>query len=376
MTRLSLETVVKLFVGVLAAIIFLSIIWGVAKGTTSPIISFFDKLIFGEKAEIVGVSGETPFYNEFVKEYQECKLSPDTNCYCKITYASIPEDYILELQNNPDSKTTLILLHDNANLEDCKSLATTHDTENFKTISTAVKDDLLYFKNYISFAGFGGPKVIYPKPIEELTPEDMGKDKLSLESFTPIDKLFLHKKELCTPKDVLGSNNLAVDQGAYIYKFDQEKTTIINDKFGTQKTCSQIKDSNLAYEEFNRLTSAINGCKDSVCTYSIMDGKFNSVIPKDFKLLIENKKIVLKYKDQEIKFSDEIKKELCVFTHFKPALRQEKPLDKLELNNYLQLDIYQSENKLCFLPYTKELVQQKISEELKIKTQAKKIIEA
>ncbi len=352
MAQLTLNKIVVYLIALIAVFLFVMIIFK----TTTPLKASFSNLFFPveEKENLVEVSKDLPFYNEFVKNYKECKLSPSTECYCALTNPSVPQNYVIELQNQ--NKQTLILLHGNANLEDCSKLSTPHGTAKLETLSVNIPNDEIYFLNTGWL--FSDPK--------------RTNNKLQLSDFTNIDKLFLHKKELCTPKDVSGPDSQNIEQEAFIYKFDQEKTTFIFKKFPELKKCETQKEIMPAYDSFNLLISTINQCTGT-CVYVIQNNNIN-VIPKDYVLLIENKRIILKYKDKELK-SAEIKKELCMFDHFKPSLREEKSLTSLELNNYLQLEIFTFKDKICFLPYTQSLATQKAIETQKAGLETKTLIQ-
>lgn len=345
MTRVNLETIAKIIIGLIAVFLILSIVWSAVKSTKSPIVEFIDKTIFGEKEELekVEVSDDLPFYNEFVKNYQECKLSPDTECSCPFTNPSTPDNYVIELQNQ--NGKTIILLHGNAQVKDCILAA---DFKSLKTIATNIDNDILYFED------------VYTFPIVE-------SGKLQLSDFGLVDKLYLYKNELCSVRDVKGDNAIDFKKG-FIYKFGGEfdsQKTALSSALKTKK-CEIQKDITPAYNAFNLLVSTINECKDQVCLFQIKDNKGESTIPKDFTLSIKDKKIVLEYKSKEVK-SEVIKKDVCLYTHYSSQVRQNLELGRLELNDYYQLEIYSYESKICFLPYTPNLIKQKLSEELKAK---------
>lgn len=347
MTQLTLNKIVIYIIALVAVFLFVMIIFK----TTNPLKTSFSNLFFPkeEQEEPVEASKDLPFYSEFVKNYKECKLSPSIDCYCKLTNPSTPQNYVIELQNQ--NKQTLILQHANANLEDCSKLSTPHGTKKLETVSTNIPNDELYFIS----TGW-----LFSDP-------SRANNKLQLSDFTKVNKINLHNKKLCTPTDVSGTDSYDIEQEALIYKFDQEKTTFIFKKYPELKKCETQKDIVPAYDSFDILVSTINKCTGT-CTYAIQNS-----IPEDYILSIENNKIILKYKGKELK-SAELKKKSCLYTHYSPQARQNLELNNLELNNYLQLEIYSYENKICFLPYDINLAQQKKVKELKESTEPKTLV--
>ena len=364
MAEISLETVAKILLGLIVVGLLIWILFTNVITLKSPFLSLFSP---SQEEQIVDVSTDLPFYNEFVKNYNECKLSPSTECFCPVTYPEIPDNYAIEITNFPNSKSTIIKLYGNVQLKDCNTLL---QTGNINTVESKIENDLLFFENV-----YTSPDVIGLEYEEQEIQTEEGFrqasvlknfGKLQTSDFSQVERLYLFEDELCSTKDVKGDNDINFERGA-IYKFDNEKTTFISEIFRLKK-CDTVKDIVPAYEEFNKLISKINSCSSTKriedCKYVIKEDE-TSAIPQDFTLSLENNKIVLKYKEKEIKSSDEIKKELCLFTDFRNTNEnQASQLNSLVFNNYLEVDIYPFEDKVCFLPYDFNLLQQKKVAEL------------
>jgi len=168
----------------------------------------------------------------------------------------------------------------------------------------------------------------------------------------------LYNLNLCSSKDVSGNDEISFTKGI-IYKFSNEETTLISGFTGL-KRCATIKDALPADEQFIKLISTINECKQGPCAFSIISAEgIESVIPKDYEIIIEGQKLTLQYKEEKVKTA-EIKKEMCLFSDFREiTLENSKPLTKLIFNNYIGAEFYAFDNKICVLPYTPEIKKQK-----------------
>ena len=164
MARLNLEFVLKLIIGVAVVLLLLLIIFGVI----NPSRAWFSNLLFENKTvNNLQVSEDLPFYNEFVKNYQECKLSPSTECYCPITYPKTPDKYVIGIINEPSSKSTTISVSGNVVVsENCDATIVIPESKESKNVQLQIENDITYFKDYKFFLGFGGPKVLFPSGTE------------------------------------------------------------------------------------------------------------------------------------------------------------------------------------------------------------------
>ncbi len=310
----------------------------------------------------ITVSGDIPFYDEFTKTYKECKLSPETNCYCRITYPGTPTGYVLELDSS-NEKTSLRLnggaevaggdlFSWNTVTGDPVKLQKLDNVKEIRTQEIIIDNDNLNFENTGLF---------------ESASDSQG--KLSLDKFTQVNKQYIAKKSLYSTVDVSGSNKKDIVSGLVLYKFDGKNSALYTYSSAVKdnlKMCNKIDNLNKASEEFNRLISTINNC---INTKVLSNCKYVPAIPSNFKLVLENKKLNLKYNNEEIKSSKELTQDLCSFSTFKDLNPDYgTTLSTLEFSNYAEIDMYPSENKLCFLPYTLELAQQKKIDEERRKT--------
>jgi len=247
--------------------------------------------------------------------------------------------------------------------------------KDIQTIQTDITDDLLYFKNYVFYPTIAQEQTkevevpsssgilagVYRRAYLKEEPSKIQQaqlGKLKKEEFTQADNLFLYNLNLCSSKDVSGNDEISFTKGI-IYKFSNEETTLISGFTGL-KRCATIKDALPADEQFIKLISTINECKQGPCAFSIISAEgIESVIPKDYEIIIEGQKLTLQYKEEKVKTA-EIKKEMCLFSDFREiTLENSKPLTKLIFNNYIGAEFYAFDNKICVLPYTPEIKKQK-----------------
>jgi len=305
MTRLSLEKVVVLLLVFIAAIFIIVLLIKNVPVLKKAIISPFSDEINQTKI----LEGEPAFFSQFVEDYKKCKLSPSTDCFCQITFPSTSENHVLEIINNPSSKITSAPQH--------------------------IESDLTYFENVLT-----SPSVIQEGEFAVMNFVD----------FADVERLYLYKTELCTTKDVKGSNDIDFSKGV-LYKFDNEKTAFLSKNVGL-KRCDTVPNVLEANEEFAGFLKLINECRQGPCSYPIK-------IPENFNLLVEGQKLKLKYKDNEIKTMN-FEKQFCLFTHFSLTEREEKSLPQsFDISEYLQVDIYPFQDRICLLPYTEELAREK-----------------
>lgn len=353
--RLTLETIIKYVILLLAfGLILIAILYGVGSPLIKNVSNFFS--LNSTQPNLVEVNKDLPFYSEFVKNYKECKLSPATDCFCALTNPATPDNYVIELTNSPSSKTTTITLHGNVKEENCGELSATKDLKDIQSISTLIDDDLLYFKNYYFYPG---KDTISGTNFEIFTKTD----------FTTVQSIFLYKNEFCV-KETDGSSSSLSSAKSFIYKFSSQETTI-ETSIKNLKRCTTVKDALPADDEFNKLFSAITSCSQGLCSFSIKSSdQAPSDIPQDYTISLEGQKLNLAYKDTVVK-TLEIKKQTCQFSDFR-NIDQNKgtQVSNLVFNNYIGIEIYPFNNKVCILPYTPDLKKQKdlLIENLKSKT--------
>ncbi len=329
MTRLALEKVIVLLlvfvVAILVIVLLLKNVPVLKKAITSP---------FSEETNQTKIlEGEPAFFSQFVEDYKKCKLSPSTDCFCQITFPSTSENYIIEIINNPSSKKTAVTLYSNAELSSCGTISPVGKLNT--SLPVYIENDLTYFENV-----FTSPSITHTG---EFNVPDFA-------DFTDVEGLYLYKTELCTTKDVAGSDDIDFSRGI-LYKFDNERTAFLSENYDLRR-CDSVPNIIEANEEFARLSKLIKECSQTQCAYPVK-------IPENFKFVVEEQRLKLKYKDNIIK-SINFEKQLCLFTHFSLAKREERSLPKsFDFSQYLQVDIYPSENKLCLLPYTEELAREK-----------------
>ena len=318
----------------------------------------------------VKLSADLPFYNEFAKNYQECKLSPDTECFCPLTNTYLPDNYILEIQNNADLKATKIILYANVQPgSSCGRIQST-DPKNVKNaVITDIGDDVVYFKDYIFRLSLVEPLQkenpssndllagIYRKAYtkSDIKPYDEFA-KLIESDFTQVDSLFLSGNNLCTLKDVNGKDSVDFKSG-FLYKFNNEKTALASGSYNL-KRCAIMKNSAEAEKEFNKALSKLNQCEVGPCSY-IVKSQNTDMMPAGYSLRIEDNGLILSYNNKIIKTS-EIKKNLCLFDDFRninPS--QAKELKFLDFNGYVEIEIHPFSDNLCLLPYTLQMIQDK-----------------
>ncbi|MBI2148739.1 hypothetical protein HYU23_03595 [Candidatus Woesearchaeota archaeon] len=352
-TELPLRKVIMGFLGILVVGLAIYIAFISVRPYTSK--GFLDIQTTNQTAEGVETKNIN-FYTDLVKNYKECKLSPDTNCFCPLLFQGAPENYIISITNIPGSKITTITMTENAKMEDCGDISSTGE---LKTNTSEIEKDAIYFEDY------------YLSPdttIIEILNNDGTRSTytgLKKESFASVNELHLYGSKMCSTKDVSGSDEIEFKNGA-IYKFNQEDTAIfsynsniIREQSGdiaSEQTkglrkCTPAKNALLAYEEFKKLVSQIKECKDSTCTYFIKQNS-KTAFPQDYTVTAVNQKIILEYKGQEVR-SEQISKEFCLFNDFKKTtLDQAVKLTSLNFNNYLVIEFYPFDNNLCLLPYT------------------------
>ncbi len=341
-TGITLGTVVT---WTLIIITVIAVVLGILFGTGSPLIkSVTNFFSLNQSADsLVEVNKDLPFYNEFVKNYKECKLSPATDCFCALTNPTTPDNYVIELSSK--SQSTTVILHGNLKQESCGRLSPTKSIKDIQTVSTIIEQDQTYFKNYRKFLFIGGPRI--------------NKGIVDVSLFTDVPSLFLYKTELCSTKEVVGDNPIDIKTGI-IYKFDKDKTAIISEFVQGMKRCPTVKDAVPADDEFNKLLFAINTCTQGVCPFSIKSSETAaSDIPQDYSIILEGQQLNLLYKGTVVKTSN-IKNQTCQFTDFRNVNEaQGTAVNKIEFNSYIGIEIYSFTNKVCILPYTPELKKQK-----------------
>ena len=329
MTRLSLEKVVVLLLVFIAAIFIIVLLIKNVPVLKKAIISPFSDEINQTKI----LEGEPAFFSQFVEDYKKCKLSPSTDCFCQITFPSTSENHVLEIINNPSSKITSVTLYSNAELSSCGTISPRGKLNT--SAPQHIESDLTYFENVLT-----SPSVIQEGEFAVMNFVD----------FADVERLYLYKTELCTTKDVKGSNDIDFSKGV-LYKFDNEKTAFLSKNVGL-KRCDTVPNVLEANEEFAGFLKLINECRQGPRSYPIK-------IPENFNLLVEGQKLKLKYKDNEIKTMN-FEKQFCLFTHFSLTEREEKSLPQsFDISEYLQVDIYPFQDRICLLPYTEELAREK-----------------
>jgi len=348
---------------IIGLIVLVCAIWYFASSENplkSSIGTFVDSLLgTNVSVKLVEVNADLPFYNEFVKNYKECKFSASTDCFCPLTNPSTPENYVIELTNNPKSKTTAIVVHGNVQQKkECGTMQATNSIKDIKEVSTIISDDALYFKNYRIFvAGITDPLTAISDAFSKS--KSVQSKIIPAKDFVQVDSLFLYKTDICTTTNVVGSASISTTNAA-IYKFDKEKTTIISEVFSGLKQCAIAKDIVPAEEQFNKILVALNSCTNSPCPISIKSGEgVDSVIPKDYNILIKGQNLVMEYKGTSVKTA-EIKIEPCLFVSFMHIQPEDGvKLETLNFNDYIGYEVYPFSNKVCILPYTVETKKQK-----------------
>src|SRR3989344_7254075 len=66
-----------------------------------------------EKPFIPEIPVKTPFYDQFIQDYKECKLSKDVECYCPFRNTLIPDNFVLEVNSLGEFKETQFTLSAN-----------------------------------------------------------------------------------------------------------------------------------------------------------------------------------------------------------------------------------------------------------------------
>ncbi len=329
MARLALEKVVVLLlvfvVAILVIVLLLKNVPVLKKAITSP---------FSEETNQTKIlEGEPAFFSQFIEDYKKCKLSPSTDCFCQITFPSTSENHVMEIINNPSSKKTAVTLYSNAELSSCGTISPVGKLNT--SLPIYIENDLAYFENV-----YTSPSII-----------NTGEFNVpNFEDFTDVERLYLYKEELCTTKDVKGSDDIDFSKGI-LYKFDNERTAFLSENYNLRR-CDSVPNIIEANEEFARLSKLIKECSQTQCAYPVK-------IPENFKFVVEEQQLKLKYKDSIIK-SVNFEKPFCLFTHFSLTKREERDLPPaFDLSEYLQIDVYHSQDKICLLPYTEELAKEK-----------------
>ena len=100
-----------------------------------------------EKQILVEASKQTSFFDIFTSNYQACKFSQETECYCSLNFF-VPQPFIVQIQNNPSTRTTSISLLNNAEISEGTFSETTLQPKEGESISTktrkAIESDILF----------------------------------------------------------------------------------------------------------------------------------------------------------------------------------------------------------------------------------------
>lgn len=292
---------------------------------------------------VVSVEGSLPFYEEFLKSFKQCKLSIQSQCYCKINYPGTPNGYVLELATY--DTTTNIRVHGGAEIVYSKLY--TGDTfigpmsEEIQQITMKedqVENNVMYFRN---------TRFLYPSITNGL---------LDINEFKKMDRQFISGARAYSAKGVKGENFIQVEDEFILYKFDDEKSVLYpSERAKGLKLCKQVVGIADANDEFNNLVSTLNVCGR---TGQRQNCNYVQKIPENFTIVLESKKLILKHGNKTVKESKPIKQNTCKLTSFSNTkLSDSTPLTTLTFNDHYGVAFYPFENDICFLPYDESMAQ-------------------
>ena len=161
--------------------------------------------------------------------------------------------------------------------------------------------------------------------------------QFNLNEFTLAQKQYLTNNELYSTKDVNGKDVITLSGGLAIYRFDQEKSALFSfsDVNGLKK-CNSYPQINEAIAELERLSNQINSCKTQQ-----INCEYIPKLPKDYVISIENKELVLKFRDRVLQTNKPFTEKLCLFD----GLEDSKPEDGntfyiLNFNDPIKMQIF------------------------------------
>src|SRR3989344_1671233 len=251
MADISMPKMGVFILGIIVLVLIISILITTGNPTIKSFKNSINKLIGIEDKEKNNPETETnkvpAHFLELVKSYKECKYSPDSNCYCKLSYSPTTPNSIIEFESNGNNLN--INLHTN-NLIDYNSVtnkgASLQSIPNKESVTyeEQVANQILYFKN------------TYFSP-------SISNSQFNLNEFTLAQKQYLTNNELYSTKDVNGKDVITLSGGLAIYRFDQEKSALFSfsDVNGLKK-CNSYPQINEAIAELERLC-LFDGLEDS-----------------------------------------------------------------------------------------------------------------
>ncbi|MEK6948060.1 MAG: hypothetical protein AABX19_02340 [Nanoarchaeota archaeon] len=267
------------------------------------------------------------FFDHIVSDYQSCKYSKDTNCYCAIRNTNIPNGFVVEIANINDN--SIIKLHKAAaiagGIVNDYSLSSSDSDSGISSIDVTIDDDKLFVEN----VAYGDPSML---------PDT----SLDIKDFLKVDKIYLESSTLYTTADLSGRNKIDFENGI-LYKKDQQRTFLLK-KIDNLARCSSLPNVDKAINNFDSVTSSLNKCKsknDEKCA------TYTPSLPTDYLLKAESGNLNIYYKNEKIKSANFPVS--CILNSFNnPSRDLSGKFNTLLFNDYSTVDFYSYEdNSIC-----------------------------
>ena len=200
----------KLAAAILALLVLGLVFIGILLLYKQPNETFFDtinKFIGQEdtKPQRAEIKEKTYIGDTFLAEFESCIKSQDTDCYCPFTNTFIPKGMKLAFVNDKE-KSSFLIYADNE--EACEVPS-----------GEPVKSTELEVKLYVEDA--------YGRP-------DLTNNKLDHSDFSKATAIFIAGKELCSAKDVIGSDDIDFTYGI-VYKIDKNNIALTRNQEGLRR---------------------------------------------------------------------------------------------------------------------------------------------
>jgi hypothetical protein len=371
---IQLEKLVGIILGLIAVILIIGIILYISplkQGISSSIDSIFAK---DKVPNTIQKQANYPFFDEFIKSYNECKLSLGENCYCEMAFSGVPEGYIVELESKERSNTINSIKIPDGNYITARLHVGSKLTEVEDQLvnSTIIKEPLTITKE------LGKGKLYFSNVLLSLSREN---SQLNKNEFIEMPLQYLENNLLRSSKDLWNfkGTDSKLDNGLAMYKFDKGSIAFLPIGIGATevsnslKSCSKVPKALEAKKQFDAFIEAVEcsriQSKCSLTPTKIQGFEINiKSVPTDSKVL-GIPSITLESNGKILDTKQFLIEDFCQFTDFKktsssdaiilatPDLSESKTLD---ISNYKFIEIYSLPNKFCILPYDESLVREKI----------------
>lgn len=275
------------------------------------------------------------YFSKVYNNYQNCKLSPDIDCYCDLNPELIPRDYTLEIENS--NKQTIFRLWGGGVLYEALSSAKpAPEGDSAITQPLFIQNDETYIQTSLAEDVYSPSAYISQKQVSIAFQDD------------PFGKVM--GTLLYSTTDLPGFDFVSFSNGK-IYKKDRTKTIFIQEsEIEGKRKCKNygnIAEANTIFEE---LLKKIKLCSQ----FTIEDNKPKSCpgqseikLPQDYVIKINKNKLELGYTKESKKIrSEDAPTALCQLSS-----QLTKISDNLEITSTTTgIDIYKiQDNLVCLL---------------------------